>query len=437
MKKPIVVLLHAGYWLLYCFLLLFIYALIYGATKTSQEGIGVQFGKKNGELIVEKIIEDGPAAKQGLLRTGDVIVNIQSDDRTLVVGQTNMEMAREMVRGKKGTSINLSVRRKGHIEHLKVIRGEFKTASGPGRSLWFIMFLELGLIPGVITFYLFYGFLFSRFLSRGRITLFVLLAIVTPMLVAVPSEVLMYFTFSDMNWMFESIFGFGIIISINALMNGIIGLVVRGFVSWYGDIKIKEELARKNHETELALIKSQINPHFLFNTLNNIDVLILKDPAKASEYLNKLSDIMRFMLYESSSQKIPLSKELGYIEKYVELQKIRSSNPRFIRYDFKGYADGIMIEPMLFIPFIENAFKHAENNRIEEAVRLSFEIEKKKITFECVNHFSKVQQQRPKYSGLGNELIRRRLMLLYPNSHILEVNEENDVYSVKLELTTE
>lgn len=437
MKKPIVVLLHAGYWLLYCFLLLFIYALIVGATREVNEGAGIHFGEKNGELIIEKLIDGGPADKQGLLTKGDVILKIKDGDSSLTITPANIKNASRMVRGKKGTIVSLVVRSKREIKEVKITRGEFRTEIGPGRTLWFIMFLELGLIPGAITFYIFYGILFSRFLSRGRLTLFILFAVFTPVIVTVPSELLMYVTFRDVNWMFDSVIGFGTIIAINALMNGIIGLIIKGFVSWYGDIKIKEELAKKNYETELALIKSQINPHFLFNTLNNIDVLILKDPNKASVYLNKLSDIMRFMLYESGAQKIPLMRELEYIEKYVELQRIRSSNPRFIRYDFKGYADGITIEPMIFIPFIENAFKHAENKKIEEAVRLSFEIEKKKITFECVNHFSKIQQDRPDYSGLGNELIHRRLMLLYPDHHTLDIHEKDGVYSVKLVLITE
>ncbi len=119
---------------------------------------------------------------------------------------------------------------------------------------------------------------------------------------------------------------------------------------------------------ELALVKSQINPHFLFNTINNIDVLISKDAERASAYLNKLSDIMRFMLYETKPAKIPLPKELTYIEKFIELQKIRTTNEHYVNYSIKGDTANFMIPPMLLISFIENAFKYADNKKVENAI---------------------------------------------------------------------
>ncbi len=106
-----------------------------------------------------------------------------------------------------------------------------------------------------------------------------------------------------------------------AAIHGGIALVIRGFITWYDEIKLKEELVNKSFEMELALIKSQINPHFLFNTINNIDVLISKDAGKASEYLNKLSDILRYMVYETKTEKIFLAKELNYIGKISRIAK--------------------------------------------------------------------------------------------------------------------
>src|SRR6185503_21279079 len=117
-----------------------------------------------------------------------------------------------------------------------------------------------------------------------------------------------------------------------AAIHGTIALVIRGFITWYTEIKLKEELAQRNFEMELALIKSQINPHFLFNTINNIDVLITKQPELASLYLNKLSDILRYMIYETKTEKISLATELDYIEKYLELQKIRTTNPNYVNF---------------------------------------------------------------------------------------------------------
>jgi LytS/YehU family sensor histidine kinase len=225
-----------------------------------------------------------------------------------------------------------------------------------------------------------------------------------------------------------------IVISFVSLLNGIIGLVMRGFISSYDDIKLKEDLNKKNYDMELALIKNQINPHFLFNTINNIDVLIQKDPIKASEYLNKLSDIMRFMLYETTADKIELAKELTYIEKYIELQKIRSSNPTYVNYLLEGNTNNLLIEPMLFIPFIENAFKHTENKSLENAISVKISIHKEMIIFECENKFTVNSQNNSENNGLGNSLIEKRLQLLYPNNHTLEITTENNIYKVKLTL---
>jgi LytS/YehU family sensor histidine kinase len=207
---------------------------------------------------------------------------------------------------------------------------------------------------------------------------------------------------------------------------------MRGFITSYGDIHLKEELNRKNYEMELALMKAQINPHFLFNTINNIDVLIQKDATKASAYLNKLSDMMRFMLYETKTEKIALAKELHYIEQYIELQKIRTSNPNYIKYEVTGESDNLVIEPMLFIPFIENAFKHAENKRIENAIHISIAIQKQSIRFECENAYSDEPQLKPEHGGLGNDLIERRLALLYPDKHSFTTTNKNGLYKVIL-----
>jgi LytS/YehU family sensor histidine kinase len=215
---------------------------------------------------------------------------------------------------------------------------------------------------------------------------------------------------------------------------GIYALLIKLAIGWFETQKLKSALELERKSGELALLRSQINPHFLFNTINNIDVLIEKDVIKASAYLKKLSDIMRFMLYETKTEKIPLSKELTYIEKYIELQKIRTANLNYVNYLVSGDADGLLIAPMLFIPFIENAFKYAENKNIENAINISVIIEKETIVFNCDNHYTGSSQTKPDESGLGNELIRKRLLLLYPNKHTLDITIENNLYKVKLTL---
>lgn len=300
---------------------------------------------------------------------------------------------------------------------------------------WWRLMLGIAIIPGIIGFYSFYSFLFPRYLRLKKYFSFFAGTAVSTAMAGIAGVVVLAiamtpdFIASDNYWGGVIVF---CITGFIGLINGIIGLVIKGFISWYGDIKLKEELQRKNYEAELALIKSRLSPHFLFNTINNIDVLIEKDAQKASAYLNKLSDIMRFMLYESKTEKIPIEKELEYIGKYIELQKIRTANPNYVQYTARVGVEGVMIEPMLFIPFIENAFKHGESRKENSSIVIDFRVEKGTIYFECKNPYAKNSSLRNEYGGLGNELIAKRLELLYPNRHQLEIIDNNNLYTVKL-----
>jgi LytS/YehU family sensor histidine kinase len=161
-------------------------------------------------------------------------------------------------------------------------------------------------------------------------------------------------------------------------------------------------------------------------------VLIEKDAVKASAYLNKLSDIMRFMLYETKTEKILLEKELTYITKYIDLQKIRTSNLNFVNYTIEGNPGNWMIAPMLFIPFIENAFKHSGNKKTDHAIVVNIKITATVLSFYCENHFSENQLIDHEARGIGNELIKKRLDLLYPGKHSLSVEKQNNIYKVQL-----
>ena len=294
------------------------------------------------------------------------------------------------------------------------------------------------IFPCVAAFYIFYFVLFPRYLHRKKFFAGSLYAVLVSFLCALSSIYLSSALFgsglnANISWS-EKLAAISFVAAL-ILIHGTIALVMRGFIVWFGDIKLKEELNRRNYETELALVKSQINPHFLFNTINNIDVLMTKDAEKASEYLNKLSDIMRFMLYETKAEKIPLSKELAYIEKYIDLQKIRTSNPDYIHYSVVGDAAAWTIEPMLFIPFIENAFKYAENKKRQPAIKIHLLIEKNKINFDCENYVSESALKETYQGGLGNNLIERRLKLLYPTNHHLAFSKSENRYSVNLIIT--
>jgi len=292
-------------------------------------------------------------------------------------------------------------------------------------------------LSGIVAFYIFYFVLFSRLLQPRRLMLLGLTAIG----VSLGSALLVFLIMSRLLFPWLK-YGFTwdtgrevLVLGFIAFVNGVLALVMRGFITFYREIQLKEYLRRQNAELELALIKSQISPHFLFNTLNNIDVLIEKDAARASGYLNKLSDILRFMLYETKTDRIPVGEELVYIGKYIELQKIRTAHPEYIQFTIEGESDQLMVEPLLFLPFIENAFKHA-GKKEEGAIKIRFKLDREKITFDCENRYDPKGPALPEANGgLGNGIIRRRLQLLYPGRHTLEINAGHEVYKATLTLT--
>ncbi len=292
-------------------------------------------------------------------------------------------------------------------------------------------------IPGVVAFYVFYGLLFDRYLSRKKFTALFFTGLLTILFAGMTGftgiNLFTHWQVLKFNGLKEISFMVGFM-SLLSLIHGIIALVMKGFITWYGDIKIKEALKQKNFETELALVKMQLNPHFLFNTINNIDVLIEKDAKSASAYLNKLSDMMRFMLYETKSDDLPLQQELSYIDKYISLQKIRSANVNFVKYTVDGEPGDWRIAPMLFMPFIENAFKHSANKKTDNSIVIRIALTAEKIEFFCENSFSHITDKGNEPGGLGNDLIQKRLELLYPARHRLLTEKEDNLYKVQLSI---
>jgi sensor histidine kinase YesM len=296
-------------------------------------------------------------------------------------------------------------------------------------------------IPSFISFYLFYFLLFPKYLQQKKF----LLSIIYGLLISIGAAVIGYIMIrffietgriSDMNEGGRkgrsNAINVILVITFISSICGVVALVLKGFITWFNEIKLKELLKEKNYEMEMALIKSKLDPHLLFNTINNIDALILKDAVVASDYLNKLSDIMRFMLYETKADKIFLSKEIEYIDKYIALQKIRTANENYAHFTVTGSTGNKLIAPMVFIPFIENAFKHTNNKKIENAITINIFIKDGTTQLVCENRFDAKLTVKQFDSGLGNELIKKRLNLLYPEKHILDVHKTNELYSVNL-----
>ncbi len=196
----------------------------------------------------------------------------------------------------------------------------------------------------------------------------------------------------------------------------------------------KEILSKKNIQLELDLLKSTISPHFLFNTLNNIDILIGKEPNKASEYLKKLSGILRFLFSNNKDEMIPLNKELEFIDQYISLQKLRTTNSDFVSLKISGEIENWEIPPMLFLPFLENAFKYSTNKLKNNAIEIKIDAQDTDLHFLCKNNIS-TNKSEIETHGVGIKVMKQRLDLIYKSNYKLNISNENNSFTINLTIS--
>lgn len=293
----------------------------------------------------------------------------------------------------------------------------------------------------VVTFNIYY--LFPRLLKKDRLYTY-LLSLIIISLIATPIEVLIHywvlsshklplaavFTWQNNATYFLGIFFIAFSSSIYQIIN-----------DWMEHQRERKDLQRQNLKSELRFLKNQINPHFFFNTLNSLYALTLKKSDKAPEIVLKLSDMMRYMLYESNERTISLDQEINYIKSYLDLEQIRHGDNFKMTIDIQGDPAGHKIAPLLFIPFLENSFKHGIDDELKSGfVDISLTIQPHDIVFRVIN--SLPQQSilpipgQKKSGGIGLSNVRRRLNILYPDRYLLHTKAESDKYIVHLELKT-
>ncbi|WP_245208282.1 sensor histidine kinase [Bacteroides faecium] len=195
-----------------------------------------------------------------------------------------------------------------------------------------------------------------------------------------------------------------------------------------------DELESTTLQSELTFLKNQINPHFLFNMLNNANVLIKRNPEEASKVLFKLEDLLRYQINDSSRERVSLASDIRFLNDYLNLEKIRRDNFRFTM-EQEGDIESIWIQPLLFIPFVENAVKHSFDSEHPSSVRVSFKVDDNRLEFHCENSKPSVAVSKGKVGGIGLANIQRRLGLLYPGCYQLELKEDENRYSVILSIT--
>lgn len=204
---------------------------------------------------------------------------------------------------------------------------------------------------------------------------------------------------------------------------------IRLFRTWIKDQKRQTELERQSLSSELALLRSQVNPHFLFNTLNNIDSLVFIDQEKASDSIVRLSDIMRYMLYEANTDYVPLDREIHYLKSMIELLRLRLKDPKFISCTVEGNPHGKVIPPMILVPFVENAYKHGRKSGPIPGITIEFVIRPDSYDLKVCNFFDETTNaEKDQVGGIGLTNVRRRLELLYPNQHKFEVRKEGEQF---------
>jgi len=297
-----------------------------------------------------------------------------------------------------------------------------------------ICYTPLDMFAVYITLYV----LLPGILNQKRILINGLLYLVVILFVAVISKILEdhVFTFFPQNLIeYNSTITeyFRSMLTINMIVGVAVGIKL--VLLWYDSQLKSKELISRQVETELSQLRAQLNPHFLFNTLNNIDTLVLHDPEKASEALIQLSNILRYSIYETSSDYVPLDKELDYLENYIQLQKIRINQNDFVEVSRSGSSSGLMIAPLLMIPLVENAFKYSYRHGPVPGIRIKTEINDHELVFITENSvITESQATAEKPGGIGVQNVKRRLELQYPGKHRFEQSLRNGIYYTRLQM---
>lgn len=218
----------------------------------------------------------------------------------------------------------------------------------------------------------------------------------------------------------------------------VLAIVIKWFKYWYKEQKANQQLAQEKLQAELNFLKAQVHPHFLFNTLNNLYALTLKQSKDAAEVVLKLSDLLNYMLYECNADTVPLSKEIKLVQDYISLEKIRYDKRLNISFNQKGEAEGKMIAPMLILPFVENSFKHGVSEELNETwVSIDLELKEKSLTLKVENSKSKNGHDEDHFEykkGIGLKNVKRRLELLYEGRHLLDIHDADESFLIVLKI---
>ena len=284
------------------------------------------------------------------------------------------------------------------------------------------------------TFYINYFFLIPKFLFSKKNWLYILFLLLMIILVLVTPSILFYFSdfnplkLTDTSMIVEKIIP---VIMINSLVLWLLSIGFSILWTFYNRLKQAEN---EKLSAQIASLKSQINPHFLFNTLNNIYATVIDTSPKAADMVDKLSEMMRYTMKDTHQDVVLLEDEINYVSNYIELQRIRLDENVDLEYNCMNNIPNLQIAPMLLIPFIENAFKYGVNSEQNSRIKIDVAINKQRLLLSVVNNKVIIQKNIYEKSGLGIENTMRRLELIYPSKHLLEIDNSENQFSVLLNI---
>lgn len=307
------------------------------------------------------------------------------------------------------------------------------------------------LIFQVVGVYFNLYFLIPRFLEKGRYLPYLILLLLTIIVTAacIVSGYYIGAAFSDKTFEelyhadpanYFSLFESGALPSTAASMT--LAMSIKLTKNWIQTRRREKQLEKEKLETELKFLKSQFNPHFLFNTINSIFVLINKNPRMASESLAKFSDLLRYQLYECNEHHIPITQELTYLDNFIDLQRLRQDDNIDLRIAIeKPMTSNFAIAPFIVMPFVENAFKHVSQRRdAANWIDINLRFEKSKLCLRVANSCEPRAARSGEvvsYNGIGLKNVQRRLALLYSGNHELTVTSREDQFEIILYLHLE
>jgi two-component system, LytTR family, sensor kinase len=293
----------------------------------------------------------------------------------------------------------------------------------------------------MVVFYLFYLLLVPLFLDKKKIAGFFGFSFLIVLLMPFFGYTLLFLSRALFDGTFHNFYG-GYSLKMHmsgyfpVLTAAVFGSFFRVIINWFTTMNQKAELDKQKLAVELDLLKSKLNPHFLFNTLNNIDSLIHQDSEKASAALIRLSEIMRYLTYETSLEFVELHKEVEYIRSFIELYRLRIKSPGDINFEVHGDLN-VSVSPALFVPILENAFKFASYRIRKPSVDINLSSTEGIIIFSISNYYEMNADTRASVSsGFGLINLKKRLELTYPGKYQLLTEPGESLYNVKLTIDT-